>query len=263
MIFRIERLATLLHQRRRPPHMDSPQPQPLNQAAAETLAHVAHELSQPLSAALAAFQLIRSPEDTGHRRHATAVIDRQLHQLRRIVDDLVETARVRIHRPSLHMTMVDLRAITEQVVDAVTPQAAVKHLRVTVSLPECPVVVFADFVRLQQVTSNLLTNAIKYTGAGGWVRVAVRQHQNNALLTVADSGQGITPALLPKMFDPFVQGTSTTHGLGVGLAIARQLVILHGGTIRAESAGPGRGSTFVVALPISRTTALDACRPTA
>jgi signal transduction histidine kinase len=216
---------------------------------AETLAHIAHELRQPLSAALAAFHVIRSTHDEDRRTLAAAVVDRQFHRLGRLIDDLTEVTLFRAHQPSLHIRRVDMRQATREVVDAIAPQARARHQHLAVGMPAEPLLVDADSLRLQQVISNLITNAVTYTGAGGSIQVSLQEQRGEAVLTVADSGEGIPPELLHRVFEPFVQGGGSQQGLGLGLAVARQLVELHRGQIRVESPGPGAGSTFIVSLP--------------
>ena len=138
--------------------------------------------------------------------------------------------------------------------DAVAPNVEAKKLRLLTSLAPAAGDVLGDRRRLQQVVTNLLLNAVKFTGEGGTVEVRVVRHETSARLSVRDTGHGIDPALLGKIFDPFEQGDSSTtrsqQGLGLGLAIVRQIVELHGGTIRAESEGEDRGATFTVDLPV-------------
>lgn len=223
---------------------------PFDRRSTEVLARVAHEARQPLAAARAAFELIRHSPDNARRERACVVLDKQLVRLTRLFDDLLEASRLRFAATILRVERVDLCRLVEEVVESVRPQAAERHQRLDACLPEHPVWMQGDSVRLQQVVSNLLVNGIRYTGPGGRISVELSHDMGDAVLTVSDTGQGIAADLLPHVFEPFTRGEGgTEQGLGVGLAIARQLVELHGGTICASSAGPGNGSEFVVILP--------------
>jgi signal transduction histidine kinase len=215
----------------------------------EVLARVAHEGRQPLSAARAAFELLRQSPDV-RRTRACDVMDRQLVRLARLFDDLLEASRLGQGQTILHVEQIDLQRLVAEVVEAVRPFLVEKHQRLAMQLPEEPVWMAGDPVRLQQVTSNLLVNGIKYTDPGGRVSVALAAGAADVVLTVSDTGRGIGPETLPHIFEPFRRGDDAPgEGLGLGLAIARQLVELHGGTICASSAGIGYGSEFVVTLP--------------
>lgn len=221
-----------------------------DQKSAEMLAYFAHEVQQPLSAARAASELLRRSADDKQRERALVVLDRQLGQLARLFDDLLEASRLHMAGTSLHLDVIDLRALAQEVVESIRPQTLDKHLRLATSWPDCPVWLQGDSARLQQVLSNLLVNAVKYTGDGGRVSIALSHVRGQATLTVSDTGLGIRGELLQQIFDPFTRGvTGSEEGLGVGLAVARKLVELHGGTIGAFSEGPGSGSAFVVTLP--------------
>jgi signal transduction histidine kinase len=221
-----------------------------DRASIEVLARVAHEARQPLSAARAAFELIRRSPDDALRERAYVVVDRQFVRLARLFDDLLETSRPRLGKMKLRVEQVDLRRLVEEVTDSVRPQVAEKQQRLATHLPENPVWMEGDSGRLQQVVSNLLVNGIRYTGPGGRVSVDLAHGLRDAVLTVSDTGRGISADVLPHIFEPFTRGDDTSgDGLGVGLAIARQFVELHGGTIRASSAGPNNGSKFIVRLP--------------
>jgi signal transduction histidine kinase len=223
----------------------------LERGSTEVLARIAHEGQQPLSAALAAVQVVRQSADDVRRDRACVVLDRQLVRLSRLFEDLLEASRLRLAMTSLRLEQLDLRRLVEEVAEAMRPQVAEKHQRLDTHVPADPVWVEADSTRLHQVVSNLLVNGVRYTEPGGRLWVKLTRGSTEAVLTVSDTGQGIRADLLPRVFDPFMKGdVAPEHRLGVGLAIARQLVELHGGTIRASSAGPGNGSEFVVTLPI-------------
>jgi two-component system CheB/CheR fusion protein len=150
----------------------------------------------------------------------------------------------------LRIERIDLGRLVEDLTESVRPQAAEKHQHLATQLPPDPIWVECDPIRLQQVVSNLLVNGIRYTGPGGYVFVELEIRSGDVVVTISDTGQGISADVLPRIFDPFTRGDDASDaGLGVGLTIARQLVELHGGTISASSAGPGLGSAFVVTLP--------------
>jgi signal transduction histidine kinase len=216
----------------------------------ELVARVAHEALQPLSAARAAFELIRRSTSDAQRERGCAVIERQFVRLTRIFDDLLEASRLYVGKTTLRLEQLDFRGLVDEVSESVRPLVTEKDQRIASHLPDEPVWIEGDSGRLQQVVSNLLVNGIKYTDRGGRVSIDLVRREAEVMLTVSDTGRGISHEVLPRIFEPFVRGDSASEeGLGVGLAIARQFVELHGGTIRASSAGPGSGSAFVVTLP--------------
>jgi len=182
-----------------------------------------------------------------------AIIDRQLRHLARVVDDLLDVGRLLSGRIVLEKQTVDLNEIAQQCLLALRrgPGPAQEGLLLTVE--PAPLMVSGDPVRLEQIASNLLDNALKYTPAGGHIEVSVAREPGVAVLRVADTGVGIAPEMLPHVFDPLVQADASLArsrgGLGLGLTLVRQLVDLHGGRVSARSAGVGRGSEFVVTLP--------------
>ena len=171
-----------------------------------------------------------------------------------MIADLLDVARITSGKLNLDVQQVDLSAVIEAVVSAATPTAEAKSIQISTDLNPVPVVK-GDSVRLQQVVCNLMNNAIKFTPKGGNIQLTLARIDSHVEITIVDNGQGIESELLPKIFERFHQGdaSSTRHhgGLGLGLAIARQLIELHGGSIRAESAGSGSGSRFVVSLPVA------------
>jgi signal transduction histidine kinase len=227
----------------------------------EFLAMLGHELRNPLSALSSAAELLqradRQPELVPK---VAAVLSRQVGQMTRLVDDLLEVGRVTAGKITLVPAPLDLAEAVRQ--SLATFEAHGRCARHRVELQLAPAWVLADGARLEQIIANLLDNALKYTPAGGRIRVAVRREDAWACLEVADSGQGMSPELVRSAFDLFVQGERTlsrdSGGLGIGLTLAQRLVQLHGGEIVAESAGPGQGSTFRVRLP-----AMDAPAPAA
>jgi PAS domain S-box-containing protein len=221
----------------------------------EFLATLAHELRNPLAPIRTGLDLMRfAPDDAAGLARVHEMMDRQLGHLIHLVDDLLDVARITRGKIELKKEPVDLRSI---VVTAVETSAALiegsRHM-LDVALPDEPLALEADVTRLVQVLSNLLNNAAKYTPAGGRIRVSARREDGQAVVTVSDSGVGIPPESLGAVFEMFTQVRSSRDraqgGLGIGLSLVRRLVELHGGRVSAASAGPGKGSTFTVRLPL-------------
>ncbi len=228
-----------------------------NRLKDEFLATVSHELRTPLNAVLGWARMLGSKQlPPGRARHAIATIERNATALAHLIDDLLDVSRIVAGTLHLAPQSVDLVAMVKAVLDAVQPLAATKDVQLTFS-PDAPAIetVSGDPGRLQQVIWNLLANAIKFTAEGGRVDVFVERSENHMEVRVVDTGQGISPDFLPYVFERFRQAdvaTTQRHtGLGIGLAIVRQLVELHGGTVHAASEGVGRGATFTVRLPLS------------
>lgn len=222
----------------------------------EFLATVSHELRTPLNAMLGWSQiLMRGDRDPATLREGLVIIERNAKAQSRLIADLLDMSRILSGKLQLDARSVELRDIVERVVESVQPAARAKKVALALAPPSGAATVRGDPDRLQQVVWNLLSNAVKFTGRGGNVDVRVRPHEQQVELSVQDSGQGIARELLPHVFDRFRQGdpsASRRHGgLGLGLAIVRQLVEMHGGRIRAESAGPGLGARFTVYLPLA------------
>jgi PAS domain S-box-containing protein len=221
----------------------------------EFLATLSHELRNPLApirSALEVMRIARGDPDTVERARAT--MERQLLHLVRITDDLLDVARITQRKMELRRERIDLRAVLHTAIEAGRPAIDARSQRLTVDLPAEPLWAEADGTRLAQVFSNLLNNAAKFTDHGGHVHVHAAAEGGLASVTVADTGIGIPPDLMPTIFDMFTQlqrFRDRTHGgLGIGLTLARRLVELHGGSIAASSDGEGRGSTFRVVLPL-------------
>ncbi len=220
------------------------------------LATLAHELRNPLAPIRNAVELLRRHGrlDAEKIEWATALVDRQAQQLTRLVDDLLEVSRITRGKITLRPEPVDLAAVTARAVETSRPLIDARKHQLTITLPERPIQVRADVVRLAQVFTNLLNNAAKYTGEGGHVWLTVEREGDEAVVRVRDTGIGIPADLLSRVFDPFTQGESSADpsqlGLGLGLAVVRKLVEMHGGSVRAFSEGLGRGSEFVVRLPL-------------
>ena len=225
-----------------------------SRAKDEFLATLSHEIRTPLSAVLGWVHLLRAREpDAATIKRAVDVIERNAKSQLTLISDMLDMARISSGKMRLEMADVNLTSVVAGAVDGVRPAAEAKNIRLVLDLPVGVVPVSGDADRLLQVTWNILANAVKFTGEGGMVVVSLRCDRAGAHLTVADTGQGIDPDFLPHVFERFRQGdmgpTRQHGGLGLGLAICKQLVELHGGTIAAESQGPGEGSVFTVTLP--------------
>lgn len=219
------------------------------------LAIISHELRTPLSAILGWSEVLRTLRlDEEATTRGLDSIQRSAEAQKRLLDDLLDVSRIVSHQLRVVSNTVDVSRAVDAAVDALRPVAVEKNVRIEFSHDSSPLLVRGDAERLQQIVSNLTSNAVKFTLPGGSVRVALQRSGASATLTVADSGIGISGALLPHVFEWFRQGDSARtrrySGLGLGLGIVRQLVELHGGEVHAESAGEGRGATFVVTLPL-------------
>jgi signal transduction histidine kinase/DNA-binding response OmpR family regulator len=218
----------------------------------EFLAMLSHELRNPLNAMLGWTRLLREGDlNADTRNRALSIIERNIKSQAKLIEDLMDLSRISSGRVRLDITEVDLDAVVRGIVDALRPVAAEKGVALSWT-ESAGTRVSGDTERLGQVVWNLLTNAIKFTPSGGRVDVELLRLGARAEIVVRDTGDGIAADFLPYIFDHYWQGTKRKEGggLGLGLAIARQMVALHGGDIRAESAGQGRGATFTVRLPI-------------
>jgi signal transduction histidine kinase/ActR/RegA family two-component response regulator len=218
----------------------------------EFVAMLGHELRNPLAPIVTALDLMRM-DGAGVLEQERAIIERQAQHLVRLVDDLLDVSRSVRGGLRLERAPVELAVVIADAIEVAGPLFEERNQKLAVSVPTAGLVVEADRGRLAQVVTNLLTNAAKYTPAGGNVTVSARCDGAQITLEVADDGAGIAPELLQRIFDPFTQGRQGLDrkqgGLGLGLAIARQLVVGHDGTIEARSEGPGRGTTMIVRLP--------------
>lgn len=222
------------------------------------LATLSHELRTPLNAILGYAHLLRDGTiGPLELREAIEVIERNARSQTQIIEDLLDMSRIVSGKLRLDVQRLDIVAVVTAAVDTVRPAADGKGIRITSLLDPHVGPVKGDPSRLQQVIWNLLTNAIKFTPKGGKVQVALERVNSHIEITVSDTGEGIRPEFLPHVFDRFRQADASTTrrhgGLGLGLSIVKQLVELHGGTVRVKSPGLGEGSTFVVALPLSVT----------
>jgi len=220
----------------------------------EFLALLAHELRNPLAPIRTALHVIGQPR-TGAAEIARAqvIAERQVRHMSRLLDDLLDVVRVGEGRMDLRRESVDLRELVHRAAEAVSASATERRQSIALDLPGEPIELFADPTRIEQVLMNLLNNSIKYTDSGGRIRVRAARDGDQAVLEVSDNGIGIDSAILPRIFDLFVQAERrldrSVGGVGIGLTLVRRIVELHGGTVVASSSGPGMGSRFVVRLP--------------
>jgi two-component system CheB/CheR fusion protein len=224
------------------------------------LAMLSHELRNPLAAILSATTLLDNtswPDEAC--REAAKVVERQAKHMARLLDDLLDVARITRGRIVLRNERLDLRDTARSAVESLGPFLAEHGTRLTVDLDEQPIPVFGDPARLQQIQANLLSNASKYSPPGAEVRLEVRCEGAHALIRVTDAGYGIERDVLPRIFDLFVQGRQSLErregGLGIGLTLLKSLVTLHNGTVDARSDGPGLGSVFTVRIPLAAASA--------
>jgi PAS domain S-box-containing protein len=222
----------------------------------EFLATISHELRTPLTAILGWAHMLRTDQLNGDSVHkAVETIERNARAQAQLIDDLLDVSRIITGKLRVDVRPVDPNAFIETAIEAVRPAAEAKGVRVQRIMDTGSISVAGDPVRLQQVIWNLLSNAIKFTPRGGSVQVRLERVNSHVEIAVSDNGAGIAPDFLPHVFDRFRQAdqrTTRQHGgMGLGLAIVRHLVELHGGTVRAESSGEGRGSTFTVLLPVA------------
>ncbi len=220
----------------------------------EFLATLAHELRNPLAPIHNGLQVIRMAGANGTVEQARAMMERQLGQMVRLVDDLLDVSRVTTGKLELRRERTELRVVIDSAVETTRPVIEQAGHTLAVVMPNEPIIVDGDPIRLAQVVSNLLTNSAKYTNRGGQIRLAVGREAGMAVISVTDDGIGIPPTMLGKVFEMFTQVDraleKTTGGLGIGLSLVKGLVGMHGGTIEARSEGEGRGSEFIVRLPV-------------
>jgi len=243
----------------------------------EFLAMLAHELRGPLAPLRNGLDVIEhSDAAEGQRRRMFALMERQLEQLTRLVNDLLDASRFARGKIELRMTRIDLGALLHEVAEAKRPLIEAARLELRSSLPPPPLLVDGDPMRLTQVFRNVLENACKYTEQGGYIEISLATERGQAVVRVKDSGSGIPADKLDAIFGMFVQVNRSVArsqgGLGIGLGLAKRLLLLHGGSIEACSEGLGRGSEFVMRLPLAaaipgrdvpRPTAAEELRPTA
>lgn len=215
------------------------------------LAMLSHELRNPLAAISLA---VESFDRQSAQSSEAAIIVRQTRHLAKLVDDLLDIARVTTGKISLHKADVDLADIAEHCTELMRPRAEARRLKLTTQIATPHACVQGDAVRLEQVVNNLLSNAIKYTPPGGEIEVSLETEGREAVLRVRDSGKGIAPEMLTRIWDMFTQAETTIDrtegGMGIGLTLVKKLVELHGGSVRAYSRGRGSGSEFIVRLAL-------------
>jgi signal transduction histidine kinase/CheY-like chemotaxis protein len=227
----------------------------LNRLKDEFLATLSHELRTPLNAILgwSHVLLARKPDESTMNR-AIETIERNARSQSRLIDDLLDISRIITGKIRLNVQAIELVAVIESAIDTVQPAADAKEIRLQSVLDPSAGPVLGDTERLQQLIWNLLSNAIKFTPKGGRVQIGLKRINSHVEISVTDTGQGISAEFLPFVFDLFRQADSSLTrsfgGLGLGLAIVRQLVELHGGTVSVESSGEGQGATFTVNLPV-------------
>ncbi|WP_397570041.1 PAS domain S-box protein [Schlesneria sp. T3-172] len=219
----------------------------------EFLATLAHELRNPLAPIRNGLEILRLAGATGTVDEARMMMERQLGQMVRLVDDLLDVSRVTRGKLQLRRERLELRSVIDAALETTRPVVEQAGQDLVVCLPETPVYVEGDFTRLAQVISNLLTNSAKYTQRGGHIRLKLVNDDDTAVISVADDGIGIPPEMLSEVFEMFIQVDRTleksTGGLGIGLSLVKGLIEMHGGSVQAKSEGEGKGSEFSVRLP--------------
>lgn len=227
-----------------------------NRLKDEFLATMSHELRNPLNVILGYSELLLRTEDVKGSpilKQASEALRRSALSQSQLINDLLELSRLRSGKLVLNVETVALRTAIENALETVRAQAEAKQIRIGIDMPDEPLFVDGDILRLQQIAWNILTNAVKFTLAGGSISISVAREGDEIVLTVADTGRGIEASFLPNVFEMFRQADSSASrehaGMGIGLALVRQLVRLHGGSVSAHSEGPGKGSRFTVRLP--------------
>jgi len=227
-----------------------------DQAKDNFLATLAHELRNPLAVMTNSVHMLRRLVGTNEVTQGEVDrIQRQIRQTQRLVDDLSDLARARGEKIHIDRKQLDLRLVAREAVDAVLPQAQERQHKLDMFLTETPIMISGDPNRIHQIFVNLLTNAIRYMQPGGTIGIGISLEDKEAVVRITDSGIGIPPDKLASIFELFTQvhedHSESQAGLGIGLALARELVTLHGGSIQASSEGPGKGSQFIVRLPVA------------
>lgn len=221
------------------------------------LGTIAHELRNPLAPLKTALQLMQGlPAENARYLHPMRIMERQLGFLERLVEDLVDLTRVESGKMRMAYQTLPLQHALQEAIDSCTMAAETKAMQLYCLMPPVPIDIEVDPPRLHQVVVNLLNNAIKYTAEGGCIWLTANVDQTHFVCYVKDNGKGISPELLPKIFDVFTQADDARAergaGLGIGLAVVREIVSLHQGTVEVRSEGPGKGSEFIVRIPLRR-----------
>jgi|GEM_PF-4456054 len=234
-------------------HAARTQAEEANRLKDDFLATLSHELRTPLAAIIGWINLLKKEPDEAELREGLEVIERNAWAETQLVEDLLDVSRIARGQITLNRAAIDFAAVISEAIEAITPAAQAREIRLLPDLPEEGACATGDWNRLRQVVLNLLSNAVKFTQEGGEVRIRLETRGERLILSVRDNGIGIPPEHLSTIFNRFMQVDSSSTrrfgGMGLGLAIAWHLVTLHGGTIRAESEGPGKGACFVVELP--------------
>lgn len=222
----------------------------------EFLAELSHELRSPLASIHYAVSALRKPADEASAERARVLIERQVRQMRRLIDDLLDVSRIARGRLRLNLERVDLRTVLGNAVETVQRDVDEKRHRLVFAMPAAPVWLLADVGGLERVFVNLLSNAFQYTAEGGEVRLSADTLDGDAVVRIRDSGVGIAPNALVHVFELFNQvdeaGTQYRAGLGIGLAVVSKLIAAHGGSVIAASEGKGQGSEFTVRIPLAQ-----------
>jgi signal transduction histidine kinase len=230
--------------------------QEANRRKDEFLAMLAHELRNPLAPIVHGLSILRLGGNGEAGVQAREMIERQVRHLTRLVDDLLDVSRITRGKIELRKEPVELAGAVHRVVEATRPIVEKQALRLDIALPAEPVCVLADPVRLEQILANLVNNAAKYTDPGGHIWLTAEVKGGEVSVSVRDTGIGMPPEILPRVFELFTQADTALDrsrgGLGIGLTLVSSLVRMHGGRVEARSAGPGRGSEFIVRLPVLR-----------
>jgi PAS domain S-box-containing protein len=227
----------------------------------EFLAILAHELRNPLAPIRTAVEILRTVDLTAHRNasYAVDIIGRQSANLIRLVDDLLDINRINQGKIVLQLAQIDMRAVVEQAIEMCRPLITLRNHQLDTELPEQSVPVRGDMVRLAQVVVNLMTNAANYTPPGGRIELALRISASEAIVSIVDNGIGIAPEMVARIFEPYQQATQSkdraTGGLGLGLTVCKRLMEMHGGSVEADSDGPGKGARFVARLALANSPA--------
>jgi signal transduction histidine kinase/ActR/RegA family two-component response regulator len=227
-----------------------------NRCKDEFLAMLAHELRNPLAPLRNAVQVLRLLAKDDAKLHGVGeMVERQVQHMSRLIDDLLDIARFTSGKITLHKEPTDLAAVVDRAVETTRPAIDTHGQELSVTLSPEPLWVEADLIRLAQVLANLLNNAAKFTPEGGRICLTAQRENGEAVISVRDTGMGIPAEVLPHIFDLFTQGQRSLDrsqgGLGIGLTLVRRLVELHGGSVQAFSQGPGKGSEFIVRLPLA------------
>ncbi len=234
-----------------------------NRAKDEFLATVSHELRTPLNSILGWTQILRRKKPPEELDRPLSIIERSTRAQVKLIEDILDVSRIISGKLVLNVGPTNVGDVVAAAAETVTPAADAKGIRISMAIEDPSMLVTADADRLQQIVWNLLTNAVKFTPVGGHVSVATKREGTSMVISVIDDGEGIRSEALAAIFEPFRQvDASTTRrhgGLGLGLAIVKQLVVAHGGTVEATSEGQGKGTAFVVRIPVRPTT--TALRP--